>query len=1350
MRLFRMIFCALCAQLLLCLSAGATTMPLHPYYFTQLDVRNGLSENNVKCIIQDSWGFMWFGTKNGLNRFDGVNIKHYDVDDLQKGMGNHNISRFFEDSERRLWIGTDRGVYVFDPMTERFSHFDKKTPDGKGVTNWIAGIDADTDGNMWIISPDEGAFRYNMNTQQMSVYADCFTRSGVKVKPECVCVRANGEVWIGTEGAGIFRYDAAVDKFHQVLADRQGKSLDSRNIFAICDYGDLIAVGEHEGCLFAYNPNTNELTELCPEANYKIIRSLVYTGKELFVGTQEGLFIIADTGEVTHIKEEKFNPYGLSDNIIYSLYCDRDNGIWLGTGFSGVNYMPRKGIVFRNFIPNHGDNSLTSRCLRDIQTDSMGRPWIASERGTLHIYDKEKFIKVNVPTYKGGENRLSLMAYGDKMWSGVFKNGLDVIDIKTFQVKHYSPSELGLSSEGSVYSLCRDQHNNVWMGTGAGLYFCAAQDLDKMKFTFVEALGTYWVHDILQDTSGWLWIASMGNGIMAYNPETGETRNILPGKDGSGLLSNSLSSLTFDQNGNIWFSTDRGGICKLDPKTMKTISYSTEAGLPDDVAYKILEDKKGNLWFGTNQGLVRFNDVTHNVTIYRNTNGLVSNQYSYKSAIELNDGTFLFGGVEGLVSFNPLLATSDTSERRVHITNVRVNDRELRPSENGIIQTNILHSDKIVLPNDISSIAFDISSLLYSGVERDSYEYMLEGVDKTWMKCIDRNSIFYSQLQPGNYTLRVRITGDKTNETKFSVIIKSPWYATIWAYLVYALLFFGIAISLYWRMRNNQIRNMARKEERYKEAKDKEVLNAKISFFTDVTHEIRTPLTLIKGSVENIIERPKENSLVEKNIFAIHKNCNRLLNLVNQLLDFRKVNMNTMTMYFTKVDICSLISAMVERFEPSIVGAGKQITLTFDESPIVIPMDKEAVTKIMSNLLNNARKYSDTFIRIHVGRTANGVEVEVINDGDRIPNDKKDEIFTPFVRLNEAHTSSGSGIGLPLARSLAELHNGSLNLDTQSDYNRFVLVLPASQENVVDMVTDDVQFEADIDEMVIEHVKIETDASEKGQAAMKKSAPFSWKTEKDLYTLLIAEDNEELNSMLVEKFTPYYNIISVSNGQEALNKIRTTRIDLVVSDILMPVMDGMKLTEQMKSDIEINHIPIVLLTARGSFDFRMEGLKAGADAYIEKPFSFTYLHQQVETLLSNRRRERESFVHKPYLPVQNSNINKHEEEFLKKVSELIIAHIREPEFNVERLASEMCMSRSSLHRKIKELSNMTPIDFIRLIRLKKAGELIREYNYHTNEVCEMVGITSPSYFIKLFSKQFGMTPKEFASGKDKS
>lgn len=1307
------------------------------YFFTHVDVRNGLSENNVKSILQDHLGFMWFGTKNGLNRYDGVSIKRYNVDDLKSRKANHNISALFEDRNHTIWVGTDKGVFFFDIATEKFTAFSKKTATGSGIGNWIADIKSDHIGNIWIISPSEGAFRYHAATQQLEKYTYLPGRRKQKINPQSICIRANGEVWIGTDRNGILKYDARRNRFFQVLADKKGFFLTAQSIYTMCDYGRYIALGEHEGQLVKYDTHTGLFSLVnAPGVHYKIIRSVLYDGRYLYAGTQDGLYIINEekgTQQVIHENDMMLN--WLSDDMVYTLYKDHQQNLWIGTMRSGVNCLPRTSGHFLCFAPMPGTNMLTGKRLRDMLCDSDGNIWISTEEGHINVFNPHtlNFQQIAVSGYPGGSNRLALLQVGDDIWSGIFNNGIDVINRHTFAITHYSPVQLGLKEEGSVYALFCDKTGHVWLGTGRGVYV----QTDGMHFTRIMAIPDTYTLDITQDKAGNIWVASIGMGIYKYNPRTGKVRNYThQGNDSTSLSSNDVSSFTIDHDKHLWMSTDRGGVCRYNPTTDNFRTWSITQGLPDDVTYKILEDKSHNLWFGTNHGIVCLNPQTDNIEVYHNENMLPGNQFNYKSAAKTFNGNFVFGGSEGMVYLNPNSRNWDQVSGNIYIGDILVNNKSILPGD-GMTKMNTILTDKITLPHDFSNISINVSTLNYSGIEQGSYEYKMEGIDNKWIRTHDISDITYTRMSPGTYTFTIHNVRHPQQMTSFKVIVTPPW----WNSLPVRLFYLTFLIWLVWmcirRYERRQQLKLKVSKRQFQVHMKEELQQSKIDFFTNITHEIRTPLTLINLSVENTRDSQVSDPSLRKNLDAISRNCHRLLSLINQLLDFRKMDKQSMQPSYVNHDMVVLLKDIISRFEPSVTAEHKIISFNSDEQSFIMPMDVEMVTKILSNLLNNAMKYSVSYITVTLTHDEKKVKVKVNNDGTKIPEDKIEDIFQPFSRLNNSGTILGTGIGLPMARRLAEFQHGELYLDTQAADNCFTLQLPLHQKHIIGLKTEE-DFGS----------KKETDKQpEKTASDFVEDIPQLKVRSNKEYTVLLIEDNVELRQVIADKLNKVYHVLTAENGQEGLDIVKEEHVDIVITDIMMPVMDGLEMTEKIKNDIEINHIPVIMLTAKQTMQSQLQGLRAGADSYISKPFSFEHLLTQIETLLDNRKRERESFLHKPYLSVESSNINKQEDAFLDKITRSILDNIKDSEFNVERLAEEMCMSRSSLHRKIKEVSGLTPVEFMRLIKLKKAAELIRQKGYRTTEVCEMIGITSPSYFIKLFQKQFGMTPKEFTNQK---
>lgn len=1297
------------------------------YYFSIIDGNTGLSQNNVKSIYQDSHGFMWFGTRNRLNRYDGVSIKVYNCYDHITKKGNNNISAIFESQDRKLWLGTDKGVFIFDPVTERFNSFDLTTPQGAGIDEWVADIQQDQNNNIWIVVPNQGVFRYELTSGRLYLYTVVKEFKPSISNPQCIAIEKNGRVWIGSNGSGVFLYNDSDDTFTQYLGNGVNNvTLAGKNIYTICHDNDDIIIGIHEEKLLKLDKRRNVLKDMnIPDVNYKIIRHVTTINDgEIWVGTQAGLYIINEKLQtIDHVKEDPLNSHSLSDNIVEKIYKDKEGGIWVGTNFGGVNYLPNRNNKFEKYFPTSESGSLNSKRIREIKEDKNGTIWIGTEDAGVSIFNPEiqKFRPVNNLSYN---KTLALLVQESRTWVGFFKNGLDIIHRPSNNVQHYSHLDMGLNEE-SIYALCEDRNGRIWLGNAWGVFVA---DKGSMKFRHMTEFGLCFTYDIMEDSDGYIWIATMGNGVFQYDPKQ-DTIIHHKAEGENKLSSNSVSSITEDHLGQIWFSTDRGGICVYNKKDKRFTSYSIKEGLPDDVAYKILEDKHYNLWLGTNSGLVCFNPETKEIRIFTQNEGLLSNQFNYKSGLVSNSGKLYFGCMEGMIAFKPEEFKTNNFIPPVYITKLSVFNKEVDSNMKGSpLKKSILYTDKVELSYNQSNIILDFVSLSYTAPQANMYAYKMENIDTEWIYTKNNHSASYAKLPPGKYIFKVKGTNNDGlwNEegASLEIVILPPWWASNIAYLVYFILFITLLyFSMRFSLKKYQKRNNE-KQKLFEIEKERELYEAKVDFFTDIAHEIRTPVTLINGPLESIIEMDIPNESVKRNLTIIEQNTKQLLNLINQLLDFRKVDSNKFLLSFRNTDITLLLNEILSRFDEQFSSAKKSINIQLsDNNPVFASIDREGLTKILTNLLSNAFKYSDSSIDISLSGDKTYFTFQISNDGTLIPEELKEKIFEPFFQLKTIfRETSGSGIGLSLARSLAELHDGYLFYSSQSGMNTFILKIPLHQKSgIEDKLPPEPESQSDY---IIEH---ETTATRK----------------RYVESVLVVEDNTDMLNFIADKLDEQYIVERAKNGVEAQKILKVKSIDIVISDVMMPEMDGFGLCEFIKSDIEYSHIIVILLTAKNDLQSKIKGLEIGADAYVEKPFSFQYLQTLLTSLMNNRKREIELFLKKPFLPIHQSNMNKADEEFLNKVIEIINDNITDADFNVEGLADRIHMSRSSLHRKIKATIDTTPTDFIRLVRLQKAAQLIQEGKYRINEICYLIGINSPSYFIKLFQNQYGMTPKEF-------
>ena len=876
--------------------------------------------------------------------------------------------------------------------------------------------------------------------------------------------------------------------------------------------------------------------------------------------------------------------------------------------------------------------------------------------------------------------------------------------------------------DNSVYSYLKDSRGNEWVGLGYALY---RRDAGQKDFRHVNETGYDWIFNLFEAHDGTVWIGTMGNGVWRYTPSTGKYKRYVSGETSrSGLRSNSISSFMEDSRGNVWVSTDRGGISRYNKKEDNFTSFGIEEGLPDDVAYNILEDNNGNLWFGTNKGLVKFNPDTRAVRVFTVKDGLPNNQFNYNSAIKANDGLFYFGSIGGIIAFNPDKEDNQTMQSSLYFTQLRILNEEVTvDTKNSPLKENIMFTRRLTLPYDMATFSLRVVSPSFGVTSGSMYSYKLEPVNSEWIS-MSGNQISFANLPPGTYNLCVKVdTHGQTITKSLEIVITPPWYSSKWAYLAYIILIVAGVMLWFVLYRNHKEKQLRERQHLFAVNKEKELYQNKVNFFTEVAHEIRTPLTLIDAPLEAIEEIGINNSRVQHYLKVTRQNTKRLLNLTGQLLDFQKIDSNRLTFKYENVDISALVNETIDRFEPAMTLKDKELIRNVADEPVIVSTDREAVIKILSNLLNNALKYARRRVKVSLTTDDSNFIIKVTSDGDKISDSEKKLIFKRFYQIDKSNSGeNGVGIGLPLSLSLASLLGGSLELaDDGSDGNTFVAILPQNKEGI----KHNNKLTVDTSDYLLEE---ETNQAKENTGG---------------YTVLIVEDNDNMREFLAEQANMSFTIETARNGKEALEKLAGSHIDLIVSDVMMPEMDGFSLCKAVKADINLSHIPIVFITAKNDLESKIKGLQLGAEAYIEKPFSVKFFRQLIRSLLDNRRRERESFSKKPFFNMDNMHMTKADEEFMNKVIKIIEDNVGEDNFNVECMADILCMSHSSLLRKIKSVFNMSPVELIRLIKLKKAAELIQEGKHLIGDICYMVGISSPSYFSKLFFKQFGISPKDF-------
>jgi len=1310
-----------------------------PYYFRHYGNDNGLPNNTVVASLQDRRGFMWFGTKEGLVRFDGFQFRTYlHNPSVSNSLLNNFISAINEDDDGWIWIGTPEGICYYMPDNDCFGTI--KSADTK-ITGLVVDVKADNNKNIWIATLS-GTYRYDKKSDGLSFYPaeDYFS-------PRCISLTNAGDIWLSAKDGKIYKYDARVDNFtgFKILTEKEiSASVSLQNILDADSYG-LIVTTDLAG-LRRFEPNTGRVAGMFEKDKILdgiLIRTtILVAGKEIWLGSESGIYIYdLDTGYVTNLQMVRTDPYSLSNNAVRTITRDREGGLWFGTFYGGINYLPQESKPFEKYYPTGLPGTPEGKVVREIRADSFGNIWIGTEDAGLIRSDyrsgtfsgvTEGHNKVKIDS----RNVQGLLVDDENLWIGTYDNGIYLLNIPSGNVTSHFESRDGRSGlkTNSFVTFLKTRDGTIYAGSVTGMYRFERQT-SSFRFLDDVAAGAF-IHALYEDSKGNMWIGTYGSGIFKYERSSGICELLLSGKgDYENLYQEHVTSIYEDDGHGIWFTTEGNGFTHIDGETGEITRYIPGRDVDFAIYCAMLQDGFGNLWITSTRGLLRFDLSTNQIKTYTKDDGLLDNSFSYNSAYQDKNGKMYFGTLSGLISFHPANIKENTYNPPVYLTGFQVNGEEyIVNSEGSPDFSSILVTRHLTLRHNQSSFSIDFVSPAFTSPNLTRYKYIMEGSDPDWVVISGNRKVYYTNLSPGRYRFRVLSSTDGetwgTDEAQLELkIIPPPWHS-IPAYILYiaaAVSLIFLLISLYLKRKALEHQ---RKIEIIETSKEKELLNAKIGFFTNVTHEVRTPLTLIKGPLDRILKSGIRNSKdTENNLLIIKRNTDRLLTLTDQLLDFRKAEKEQFGLNFIMTDICELIESTFTMFLT--YGEERSISMQL-HSPVNhfdLAADREAITKIISNLLSNALKYARTRVDLFIEPGSNSekiIRIRVNNDGNLIPEELAERIFEPFYQIDNNKTGAkGTGLGLSLARSLAELHNGRLYLDADVRQNTsFVLELTKYQKESISRSMGE-----------SEELHLIEDNAYEIIGSLQNSMPI----------ILLVEDEPELGRFIAGEISGEFTVILTRNGNEALKALSTYNVVLVISDIIMPVMDGYELCRQVKSNIEFSHIPVILLTASIHLNAKIEGLDSGADAYLEKPFSTDLLLAQVHNIIKNRSLDRQNFINSPLAPFKSVEMNKTDEEFTKKLNTVVMENISENDLTVDKIASIMGISVSTLYRKVKALTDLNSVEYIRLVRLKKAAELLSERNYRINEITYLVGFTSPSYFATSFQKQFGVSPSQFVS-----
>jgi len=1316
----------------------------HQIKFDRLGTDDGLSNSSVLSVVQDSSGFIWIGTRHGLNRYDTRTIKTFNQSPFDGSLSSSDyLNTMLVDSKGVLWVGTAGGLNRYDAAKEVFITYGSSQIDARRISsNTILSLLEDSQKRLWV------GTRWGVNILQ----ANGSFKSAWKDKAFHVLTKSvDGGIWASTsDGLKKITFDGQkldIQLFEHI--NRQiGISDGGCKIAAIFeDEGGLIWIGTDKNGLFMFNPRTHKLRHFKPDGGRNNIKSnnirkiIKDDSGNYWIGTLDGLSIYNPISDrFTNYQNNPHDPNSLSHNSIYEVFQDNYGSIWIGTYYGGVSIVHPNHTNFDIYQYDTNGSGLSSNIVGAIVEDAQHNLWIGTEGGGLNYYDRATGLFRHFPHDPNNPNSINssliksafLDNYG-ALWIGTFQGGLNQYDPKTGKFVHYrnDSKDTGAISSNYVCAILEDSQQRFWVGTGNGLNL-----FDRNKQTFTKVDKHYDIKNthlnanitgLFEDKEHTLWVAT-GTGVYFLEKNSRFFQSVFKEE------SKEMNFVVADRKGRIWMGVYYGGLWRYDQKKGQTISYTTQQGLPSDNVVGLLEDHEGVLWVSTSKGLCRFDPDS---TLFRNytiSDGLPSNDFNYNSFFKDSQGRLLFGTYNGLVSFTPVQIKQNRHIPPVHITGLKLFNQPVEiQGTDGLLKNSLNSSQKITFKYTQNVFSIDFAVLNYIKPDKNSYAFILEGFDKDW-NFVDIPSATYTNLPPGNYTFRAKGTNNDgiwSAPRVLAIKVLPPLWKTWWAYLLYAVCLLAILMVF---IRYLVMRALLKREH--------EVNQMKLGFFTNVSHEIRTPLTLILAPLERLIHHTVENPIVNKELVQVKSNADRLLRLVTELMDFRKAESGFMKLLISHHDIVSFTRDIFMSFQDMAENKQIRYRMKTNVAESWIYFDKIQLEKVLFNLLSNAFKFTPDGgeINVNIAAREEQLQISVTDNGPGISPEEQKKLFTNFYQIQDLDRYHiGSGVGLALSKNIIELHKGTIHLKSESVLgNPNTIALTTFTVTLLKGKTHfdekQISFTAQqlVDEPLLykpEEIIVNTVTREK-QIAKK-------------YSILVVEDNLELRRFIVKTLEGEYTVMEAPDGQEALDIALSDLPDLVISDVMMPTMDGLDLCRYLKSDERSNHIPVILLTARAAYNHHVNGLKTGADIYMVKPFGIELLQLNVANLIANRVTLRQKYMQMVKLEPTNQPIDNMDKVFLDKLIRIIEEKMENSSFDIPQLADKIGMSQPVLYKKIRALTDMSVNEFIKSIRLKRAAQLLNQKTLTIAEIAYTVGFSDRKYFSKEFKKQFGKTPTDY-------
>jgi signal transduction histidine kinase/ligand-binding sensor domain-containing protein/DNA-binding response OmpR family regulator len=1295
-------------------------------------------------IAQDRKGLIWIGTKSGLNQFDGYKFKIFrNSDILPNSINSNELNPIFADKhEDQLWIATEKnGINVYDYDNNKFSYFVNETNNHKSlIANGITWITDNAEGNLWIASYQRGIDYFNKKTRSFTH----FNQSNVKGLGSdynwCVMDDRQGNLYVGHVFSGMsvisVKDRTAVNYQH---IDKDPTSIPNNIVNCITiDSQKHIWVGTLNG-LALFNPKSKKFIvfQQHPKNPNSLSSNLIQcitevNGNSLWIGTLTGGINILNLDEQMFSNPEKVSfqhitasdsPYGLSNPEIQVITQDSFGNIWIGTSGGGVNFIQSKPDFFNQitYLPTKGNNnSLSNKIVPGLCIDADGKLWVATLGGGIDVYNNNikiaNFNKSNNPVI---DNNI-LTAYKDSeknLWFGSDNGKIIKYDYKSKQFNELK----GFDNAGvQIRSFYEDSRHNLWITSDRGLHEFNLKTKKQNSYYCVEnGLTDNVLRSVSEDKNGRIWVGTLGGGLDIFSPDFKLLRHFDTGNGFYGI-----NQIYRDSKNRMWIGTRSGLILFRNCTDTIYQTFGLKDGFEDNYFHSMVEGKSADeLWLSTTNGISYFNLKNKLVRNFNKYDGIPLGDYLNSSIAKTPDGIIYFGTQNGICYFDSKSSFIDSKPSKTVITNFSVAEKKYAYTGD---LTDFPVKDTEILPYNQNTFSVSFNIMDYSLNDKIEFSYQMKGLDDSWYNIKNNKELTFRNLRPGKYLLNIksRLRNQPWNEnvSSMTIIINPPFWLSWWAKLIYSIVLMVIAFFLLrFYKRKLDLENSLYLEKK-NHLQEQELNNERLRFFTNITHELRTPLTLIIGPLEDLIA---DNSLQKgqlKKINSIHHSAKRLLDLINQILEFRKSETSNRKLSVKQGNISNLAHEIWLKYKEINQNQNVEFRIDLPTDPVEIYYDTEVITIILDNLISNAMKYTNKgniILKISNKTVANTLytEIQVADTGVGIPADSLSRIFDRYYQVKGKHQASGTGIGLSLVKNMMELHQATISVESTLGIGTTFSLQFLTHNTYPDAL----------------HCETEIEITDEQIHSL------------SMQVMLIVEDNIEIQEYIHDCFEDAFEILLAENGKKGLQIAIERLPDIIISDIMMPVMDGMELCQTIKNDIRTCHIPIILLTAKDSLQDKTEGYNVGADSYLTKPFSGNLLKSRVNNILESRKKIADLFkstiVNKQ--DIVKSSISKLDNEFIDKLTKIIEANLEIEQLNIAQIANQMYMSHSTLYRKIKSLTGLSANEFIRKIKMNNAERMLLTYKYSITEIIFKVGISTPSYFRQCFKEEFGVTPTEY-------